>query len=76
MDPGLGRRHLAAVPDLPPAPLPPPLPENVRRLRPVRCACRVCGAHTIVDMCFSVGGNCQNCGSYDLEPVERSHADR
>jgi hypothetical protein len=65
----LSERHLALVPDPPPAPEPPSLPVNVLRLRPVRCECRVCGAHTITDMCYSVGGNCQNCGSYDLVPV-------
>ena len=71
----LTARHLSLVPDAPPTPPPPPLPANVRRLRPVRCECRVCGAHTIVDMCFSLAGNCQNCGSYDLEPVLRSPFD-
>ena len=72
----LHRRHLSAVPDLPPPPPPPALPENVRRLRPVRCACHVCGAHTIVDICFSIGADCHNCGSYDLEPVELLPTDR
>ena len=71
----LTHRHLTLVPEPPAAPAPAPLPANVRRLRPVRCECRVCGAHTIVDMCFSVVGNCQNCGSYDLAPVPRSRAD-
>jgi len=35
----------------------------------MRCACRRCGAHTIASVGFRIGGNCHNCGSYELTPV-------
>jgi len=36
----------------------------------MRCACRRCGAHTITDVGFVIGGPCSLCGSYELRPVE------
>ena len=37
--------------------------------RPMRCACGYCGAHTITTVGYAIGGNCSNCGSYDLVPL-------
>lgn len=39
------------------------------RLKRVRCACQKCGAHVVVHAGFALGGNCGNCGSYDLVRV-------
>ena len=43
-----------------------PAENGVPRLTPIRCACRACGTHVIVDAGFFVGGYCTNCASYDL----------
>ena len=45
----------------------PPFP-----LRRVRCECRHCGVHTVTDVGFRVAGNCCNCGSFELVPVEEA----
>jgi hypothetical protein len=36
----------------------------------IRCECRACGAHTSVRMAVTVPGPCENCGSYELRPLE------
>jgi hypothetical protein len=36
----------------------------------VRCACAVCGTHVNAVKTFRVAGSCQNCGSFDLVPVD------
>jgi hypothetical protein len=38
--------------------------------RSMRCTCQRCGAHTITNVGFTVAGNCSNCGSYELLPLE------
>ena len=35
----------------------------------VRCRCLLCGAHSMGDLGHTLGGNCQNCGSYELEAM-------
>jgi len=35
----------------------------------VRCGCLRCGAHTMGALGYTLGGSCQNCGSYELEPM-------
>ena len=35
----------------------------------VRCRCLQCGAHTMGALGHTLGGYCQNCGSYQLEPM-------
>jgi len=39
-------------------------------MREVRCECAVCGAHTTGWQAFSLGASCNNCGSYDMRPVQ------
>ncbi len=34
-----------------------------------RCACQNCGAHTISAVGYKVGGQCPNCGSYELREI-------
>jgi hypothetical protein len=36
----------------------------------VRCACARCGAHVKVRDSWQLSGRCQNCGGYDLRPLE------
>jgi hypothetical protein len=39
-------------------------------LRDVRCVCAQCGSHTIAQAASTtLGGNCGNCGSYELSPI-------
>jgi hypothetical protein len=56
----LDRLREPARPDLD---TPPPL-------RRMRCECRRCGAHTITNVGYVVAGNCSNCHSYQLVPIE------
>jgi hypothetical protein len=40
-------------------------------LRMMRCSCRDCGAHTMAHVGLVLtGGNCSNCGSYELVAIE------
>ena len=32
----------------------------------VRCSCGYCGAHVIAQGGYRIGGQCMNCGSFDL----------
>ncbi len=32
----------------------------------VRCSCRYCGAHVVAQAGYRIGGQCMNCGSFDL----------
>jgi hypothetical protein len=47
-------------------PQPAPTRENAR----VRCVCRDCGAHVHAVKGMSLYGQCSNCGSVDLVPLE------
>jgi hypothetical protein len=40
-----------------------------------RAVCRRCGSHTLVFVTrAAIGGNCTNCGGYDLELLKESPA--
>ena len=39
------------------------------RMRDVRCRCMRCGVHTMARLGYTLGGSCDNCGSYQLEPM-------
>jgi hypothetical protein len=39
-------------------------------MREVRCECAVCGAHATGWQAYSLGASCNNCGSYDMHPVQ------
>jgi ribosomal protein L37E len=41
-----------------------------RRLRRVRCVCRRCGAHVLALGLHVLSGECGNCRSYDLTPID------
>jgi Zn finger protein HypA/HybF involved in hydrogenase expression len=45
---------------------------TVARITPqvVRCACTICGSHTNAVKAYRLTGNCPNCGSYELSPIE------
>jgi hypothetical protein len=43
---------------------------RARAMESVRCACRLCGAHVTTTRGFVLAGNCDNCGSYELVPVD------
>jgi hypothetical protein len=36
----------------------------------VRCECAHCGAHVKVRDSWQLSGQCQNCGGYELRPLE------
>lgn len=50
--------------------LPRPAPgASPRALHRARCSCQCCGAHTYTNVGYTIGGNCPNCGSFDLVPI-------
>jgi hypothetical protein len=67
------------APAPPPADFSPEVRALDRRQRPeplrkARCACQACGAHTFAYVGYTIGGSCQNCGSFELRLVdERPH---
>jgi hypothetical protein len=38
-------------------------------VREIRCECAVCGVHATGWQVYSLGAECQNCGSYEMHPV-------
>jgi hypothetical protein len=38
----------------------------------VRCLCTHCGAHVIGLLGHTLGGSCENCGSYEIHPLASS----
>jgi hypothetical protein len=56
-----------------PLPLAPRSPRSYAdspTFRRMRCACQRCGAHTVTNVGFVLAGNCSNCKSYELIPIE------
>jgi hypothetical protein len=41
-------------------------------LQQVRCECGRCGAHVVGLLGYTLGGCCNNCGSYDITPLDRA----
>jgi hypothetical protein len=50
--------------------VPPPGGRDEGRDDLIRCECRACGAHTSVRMAVTVPGPCENCGRYELRPLD------
>ena len=36
----------------------------------LRCRCASCGAHVTAQSGYRIAGQCQNCGSYELMPLD------
>jgi hypothetical protein len=61
---------LQPVPDSPVPDSPPDGGAGRRKTREVRCQCRVCGSHAFAVLGVSLSGQCGNCKSFDLTPLE------
>jgi hypothetical protein len=48
----------------------PTLAPPVHPVRRVRCLCAHCGAHVMGLLGYTLGGCCDNCGSYEISPLD------
>jgi ribosomal protein S27E len=38
----------------------------------MRCRCAACGSHVTVHSAYRIAGQCGNCGSYEMQPMDEA----